>query len=167
MIKELKVFDISDIPQFLEDLSDIDDKFLLQMAGSGYSLPLTTDQIVRDILSDDHLIFKFVDDEENRVIGYCQLTKIEWKLNTASIGRVVIKNDFRNQGYSSKMLNGLMDYARHELNIKTLYLRVFDFNIPALKCYNKLGFNEANSEKIYYTQVDETWNCITMKKNLA
>ena len=166
MIKELKEFTISDIPEFLEELKNIDDKFLLQMAGSSYSLPLTTDQIVRDLLSDDHLIFKFVNDEDNRVIGYCQLTRIVWKSQIASIGRVLIKNDFRNKGYSSKMLSGLMDYAKKELNIKTLLLRVFDFNTPALKCYKKLGFKEANTEKIYYTQIDETWNCINMRKIL-
>lgn len=163
-MEELKELKICDIPSLIEDLKKIDDDFLNEMIKKGFTLPLTTDQITKDILSDDHYLFKFVN--ENRIIGYCQLTRIELKSKMASIGRVVIKEDFRNKGYSSKMIKKLMNYAKNELNIKTLYLRVFDFNNPDFKSYKNLGFKEANSEKFYYTEVDKTWNCITMKKNL-
>ncbi len=165
-MEELKEFKKEDIPDYLNELRETDPKFLLQMAGSGYTFPLTSDQIEKDIKNSNHLLFKFVKNPESLILGYCQLTKINWKSQSASIGRVLINKNHLKQGYCFKMIYQLIHHCKNELNFNKLYLRVFDFNKPAISCYEKLGFIEVKREVTYYQQIYESWNSITMEKEI-
>lgn len=163
---QFEIFTAADIPDFLSWFKNADARFLLQFAGSGYSYPLTADQINENIISNNHLLFKALE-ESDRIIGHCQLTKIDMDTESASIGRVLIHSDFRGNGYGSLMLEDLIQYAKGVIGLKTLSLRVFDFNIPAFSCYQKLGFVESKREEKYFDVIDETWTCITMDKILG
>lgn len=165
VLPKLKEFTIDDIPSLLHELRGTDSRFLIQYAGSGYSHPITSNQIVHNIEDDNHLLFKFVSDSNNTTLGYCQLTRINWHDKYASIGRVLIKEEFRGQGLSYPMLEQLIDYANQELKLEKLILRVFDFNSPAKKCYTKLGFKEIQNEDVFFKDIEETWNCITMERS--
>ncbi|MBA7498003.1 hypothetical protein ES704_00737 [subsurface metagenome] len=81
---------------------------------------------------------------------------------SASIGRVLIKQDNRGLGYGYAMLKELINYATNVLQLKQLNLRVFDFNKSALRCYSKLGFVELKRENIFYREINKEWCCIAM-----
>lgn len=158
-------FNKNDIPQFINELRNTDSRFLIQFAGKGYRYPITFDQVNENLEDENYLLFKFISDS-GQIIGYCQLTRINWIEKCCSIGRVLINDNFKGHGYSYLMLEQLILHARNDLKFKKLSLRVFDFNIPARKCYTKLGFTIIKSENAYFENIDETWECITMEREL-
>lgn len=162
----LKEFTEDDIPTLLLKLRDVDSRFLIQLAGKGYKYPLTSKQILQNVEDKNHLLFKFVSDSDEVVLGYCQITKINWKDRCGSIGRVLVNEEYRGQGLSYLMLEQLIQYVNQELKFEKLVLRVFDFNTPAKKCYVKLGFSDIKTEEVYFEEIGESWNCITMEKHL-
>jgi RimJ/RimL family protein N-acetyltransferase len=161
---ELITFTEDQIPKFIKRVNSYNADFLVQFAGTGYSYPLTTDQLKSDMRNKNHLLFNFT--VKSKIIGHCQLTRINIENLTASVGRVLIYSEKRGKGYSSLMLKHLVKYSQEVIGLKKLTLRVFDFNIPAINCYQNLGFTEIIREEIFYDTLNETWNCITMEKSI-
>jgi RimJ/RimL family protein N-acetyltransferase len=166
-MKKLLVFTIDDISDFINEVNRKDKSFLLQFAGAGYTYPLTSDQLKINLEDRSFRLFKFTNTSDNTTLGYCQLTRIDLEKKKASIGRVLICDEFRGKGYSLLMIEQLLSYAKTLLGPGKLSLRVFDFNKPALQCYLKLGFQEVFREEKYFEIIDESWNCITMERQLS
>ncbi|MGL1892811.1 MAG: GNAT family N-acetyltransferase [Spirochaetaceae bacterium] len=162
---KLKLFKQTDIQEFLGLISNIDEKFLLQFAGPRYSFPLDETQLKDSLNDPTYILFKAIN-EDDKMVGHCQLMRIDLINKTASIGRVFVANKKQGLGYGTKMLKLLLDYAKNELDLERLSLRVFDFNVWAIKCYIKLGFIEVNAETFEAIKFNEKWECITMNYNL-
>lgn len=65
------------------------------------------------------------------------------------INNVVIDSDYRGKGLSVKLMEALLEYGRSKgINDYTLEVRVS--NTPALKLYEKLGFESAGIRKNFY-----------------
>jgi RimJ/RimL family protein N-acetyltransferase len=160
---------------FTEDDIDLliswipDRRFLLQFAGPRYSFPLSKEQLLAEIedmrTTMNKLLFKAVDEKGNSV-GHIQLLKIDRNNGSAYAGGVLIgEKNKRGNGLGFLMVTALIKKAFHELHLKTLSLNVFDFNIPAIRCYEKAGFKEVTRKEAKLPGFNETWYRITMKLN--
>jgi len=158
----LDLFTQADIPEFLSWLKDTDEDFLVQFAGTNYRYPLDENQLEQTLQNDDTIMFKALDADGN-MIGHCQLLRVDKILQSASIGRVLVRPERRDNGHGKAMVRALMDYAVKELKIRKLILRVFDFNESAIRCYTHLGFVEIAREAVYYPVIHKTWYRITME----
>lgn len=152
-----------DIPVVLQWLKGTDERFLYQFAGPKYHFPLNEEQLVQTINTDDYLPFKVVEGKSGEVVGHCQFMRVDKKTSSASIGRLLINPEYRGRGYGAQMIQEMINYAKSELNVRTLFLRVFDFNKSAIKCYEKMGFIKQETESVEVKKFDEEWKCISMK----
>ena len=60
------------------------------------------------------------------------------------------------------MLNLALQYAFHITGAEAVQLNVFDENISAKKCYEKVGFVERNIDRNAFAYKDEQWSRCNM-----
>lgn len=64
------------------------------------------------------------------------------------------------------MIKKLLSYAKQELGLQEVSLKVFDFNISAIRCYERLGFIAYDKETLDIPNLNERWELISMRIEL-
>lgn len=95
----------------------------------------------------------------DKVVGFAGIIPV---LDEADISNIVVNKNFRKQKIGSQLLEELLKLAS-SMNIKTINLEVRKSNIPAIKLYEKYGFEVCGTRKNYYNNVEDA---ILMRKNL-
>lgn len=95
----------------------------------------------------------------NVIVGFAGIIPI---IDEADVSNIVVHKDYRNQKVGSYLLKKLIDLAT-SLDLKTINLEVRESNIPAIKLYEKFGFEVCGLRKKYY---ENTENAILMRKSL-
>ena len=72
---------------------------------------------------------------------------------SAHMCRLIVSNESKSKGIGSAFLHELCKTCFFEMGLSRLTLRVFCFNIGALRCYEKCGFL-ATSYAVSYTHLD-------------
>ena len=140
----LKYFVETDIPQLMGWIDN--PEFLLQWAGMSMKYPLNTEQLKQyiNMANDEHsdvLAYKAVHCESGRTIGHISLGNINRENGTARMCRVLIgDNSMHGKGMGQQMVDEVLKIAFSKLNLHKVSLAVFDFNLPAFKLYEKIGF---------------------------
>lgn len=133
---------------------------LIQFAGPAFTFPLTKDQLDIYLENLNTNAFKVIEITSNRTIGHCEiyLTKTSAKLCRILIG----DKSFRGKGLGLHIVNRLIEKCFKEFNYSIVELNVYDWNIGAIKCYEKAGF-VVNPEKSKTIKVNnKTWTSINM-----
>lgn len=78
--------------------------------------------------------------EDNRFIGGCGINGVDWKNSVVTIGIFIGDKNYRGKGYGTDSMNVLVSFIFLQMNINKIRLTVFSFNMPAIKCYEKIGF---------------------------
>lgn len=128
MIKE-------DIRQIL-DWNEPTKEFLTQW--SNFTYPLTEEQYVERMESMDFKVFAI--EQDDTLIGTVQIFSIDYTNKTAYIGCYLLNPNLRGQGLGADALKQLTEYAFSDLELEKVILAVWDYNIGAQKCYEKVGF---------------------------
>jgi RimJ/RimL family protein N-acetyltransferase len=74
------------------------------------------------------------------MIGFIALDSILWTSRVAWLAIGIGEPAYRGQGYGGEALGLLQRFAFHELNLHRLQLTVFSYNAPAIRLYERLGF---------------------------
>ena len=141
---DLKYFQKEDIPQLIEWIDTPD--FLLQWAGLSMSFPLDRLQLEKYLENANHaqaevLAYKVVLSETGNTIGHISLGNINRANGTARMCRVLIGDSkMQGKGIGKAMVNEILKIAFNQLQLHKVSLAVFDFNISAIKLYEKQGF---------------------------
>ncbi|HEY8392959.1 MAG TPA: GNAT family N-acetyltransferase [Capillibacterium sp.] len=91
--------------------------------------------------SKENLLFA-LEDEDGRLIGDLELAHICWRGREAELRIRIGEKNYWNKGYGTSALHQITRYAFTVLNLDRLYLRVYTFNLRAIKCYQKIGFKK-------------------------
>ena len=75
---------------------------------------------------------------------------------------VIVDKEKRGNGYGKEMLNLAVQYAFQITGSTTVQLNVFNENIAAKQCYEKVGFVERNIDKDVFSYKDELWSRCNM-----
>jgi RimJ/RimL family protein N-acetyltransferase len=75
-------------------------------------------------------------------IGSTGFNELDWRVRAAELGIMIGDKKFWSQGYGADTVRTLVNFGFKELNLNRIYLRVFDFNRRAIRCYTKVGFVE-------------------------
>ncbi|MCM3567255.1 GNAT family N-acetyltransferase [Neobacillus mesonae] len=159
---ELKYFERSDFQQLIHWVES--PEFLLQWSGPAFEYPLTESQLEKYIMNANHdnsdtLIFKVVDDETGNVVGHISLGRIDRKHRSARVGKVLVGDEnARGKGIGRQMINEILKIAFDELHMHRVSLGVFDFNTPAIACYEKAGFVKEGLLRDSSKIGDDYWN---------
>ncbi|MDR1914442.1 MAG: GNAT family N-acetyltransferase [Clostridiales bacterium] len=143
MYLDILPIQLEDISAILNWNADTNADFLLQWAGRGYLFPLDFNQIAHRINSDKYSsVFKIVltDGGHETMIGTVELNHTRRSRRSAMVCRYLIAPNFQGMGYGTLALMLLVKKAFIEWGYKTLRLRVFEYNTPAVHCYEKVGF---------------------------
>jgi RimJ/RimL family protein N-acetyltransferase len=84
--------------------------------------------------------FAIVRKEDDRLIGAASLHNTRWKDRSSSFGLLIGDTECRGHGYGTEATLLALHYAFVTLNLNRVELGVYDFNKPAIRVYEKLGF---------------------------
>jgi RimJ/RimL family protein N-acetyltransferase len=73
-------------------------------------------------------------------VGVCGLMNLDWPHRQAELGIFIGDGSFRGAGYGAESVRTLVRWSFRTLNLNRVYLRVFEDNAPAIRCYEKVGF---------------------------
>ena len=144
MIK-LEYFNKEDFQQLINWVSD--EHLMTNWAGSLFNFPLTEEKLewyidnTNDPETSDALIYKAIDLDNGNIVGHVSLGGISRKNNAARISRVLVGNTAeRGKGICTGMIKAVCKIGFEELMLHRISLGVYDFNTPAIRCYQKCGF---------------------------
>ena len=103
------------------------------------------------------LIYKVLD--SNTIIGHISLGKIDLNNRSARIGKVLVGNqNTRGKGVGQQMILSILEIAFEQMGLHRVSLGVFDFNAPAIRCYEKAGFTKEGLLLDARKYGDEYWS---------
>ena len=151
----LRAMDNSDLMK-LQDYSN--DYTVMRSASGGILYPSTVEDAARAMQNNTSYTsgeyqFALETKEDRRLIGQCGFVKVNWKNRTGEIAILIGEKDYRNKGYGADAIGVLCQFGFKEMNLHKIKASVFDFNLPALRCYEKCGFErEGILEKEIYRE---------------
>jgi len=156
----LEPFDREDFERLINWVDN--EEILVQFGGPIFSFPLTIKQLEEYKNDKQRLSFKVVDQSSKIIIGHAELFPSDDN-KTMKVCRILIgdkKN--RGQGFGQEIINELLKISFLKLDKEKAELNVYDWNISAIKCYEKAGFiiNPGKTSKLEVK--GNIWTAINM-----
>ena len=136
----LETFALGDIDRLLSWVEPTE-AFLIQWAGTTFTYPLDREQLTAHVEaanSDTHLLTA-VDDATDESVAHLEL----WTNKLHGLGRlsrILISPQHRGRGLCRPITNAALSLAFDHLGLRRVELSVFEFNAPAIRCYEAVGF---------------------------
>ena len=158
---ELKIFSNSDYDRLI---NWIDSEHLMHVfSAKAFSFPITHSQLNEYISHPNRVVYKVIDKNSKEIIGHAELNSINKTNKSARICRLLVGNSTdRNKGYGSLIINELIRIGFNEMNLHRIDLGVYDFNVNAIKCYQKCGFEVEGLLKENTKIGNEYWSTYNM-----
>ena len=81
-------------------------------------------------------------DDSGRFIGDIELENVTWRAGEAELRIAIGDKSCWNRGYGTEALREIAQFAFAHLRLQSLYLRVSDKNLRAIRSYQKAGFRK-------------------------
>lgn len=100
-------------------------------------------------------------DENGKLLGYLDFMIT---FNSATIDRICVSKDYRNQGVASKLLDKMVEVCKKQKDvIEFITLEVRTSNTQAINLYSKLGWQKIVIKPKYY---DDGEDALYMMRNI-
>lgn len=106
-------------------------QYMLREYISSQRCDLTADGQIRLVVCNE--------DDKETVIGLADIFNFDARHRRAEVG-IIIDANYRNQGYATKAVNELTEYARHTCLIDQLYAYVASGNDTSVKVFENCGY---------------------------
>ncbi|MEO7311430.1 MAG: GNAT family protein [Chitinophagaceae bacterium] len=142
-------------------ISWVDSKeLLMQFAGPSFEFPLTPEQLDRHLENNERQVFRVVNAESGNHIGHAEIFLTE---TSAYLSRILVaKKEDRGTGLGLAIVNQLLQIIFSTTDKNKAELNVFDWNLAAIRCYEKAGFTIHPSKRSERYINSETWVAINM-----
>lgn len=87
-------------------------------------------------------IFAIQGKNENQIMGIIGNKNFDVYNRNTEIYVYIGEKENQGNGYGRDAVNTFTEFCFRQLNLHKVYLKVFDYNINAIKCYEKCGFYE-------------------------
>jgi RimJ/RimL family protein N-acetyltransferase len=167
---ELRPFTIADFDKLIDWSPS--PEFLLQWTGSGFSFPLTRDQLAQHLESasgpeSTSLLYTAWRVQDDEPVGHGEILKIDRENLSGWIARVLVgPPGLRGEGLGGSIVRGLVKIGFGELELNRLDLNVFEFNRSAIRCYERVGFQHERTLPDARKQGEAGWNVRVMTLSL-
>ena len=74
------------------------------------------------------------------LVGFVVLFNFKWGNQSAEMAIGIGDPSYRGKGYGQDALKLILNYGFNELNLHRISLTVMDYNTPAIKAYERVGF---------------------------
>lgn len=129
------------LPLYTRWMNDFDTSSRLLM----FPRPYTTEQEAAwfaQAASAEHPTFTIHERATWQPIGNCGIHAIDWVNRRTEVGIMLGEPSARGQGYGTEAMRLLLDHAFTVLNLHSVMLSVYGYNLPAQRSYAKVGFKE-------------------------
>lgn len=99
---------------------------------------------------------------EGRHVGNVGLKDICWQTLTAECFIEIGEANYRGHGLGQMALKKLLQRAFFKLNLIKIDLDVLEFNFPAIKIYDRLGFMVQGQSAWHYDEFGQYWRVLRM-----
>jgi len=83
-----------------------------------------------------------IEDKEGRIIGEIEIDHIRWKEKQAELFMYIGEENLWGKGYGFDALTVFINYIFNMKGFNNIYLRVYEHNKRAIRCYEKCGFKK-------------------------
>lgn len=101
-------------------------------------------QWVKNQLDKNAICFSMIEKKSSEYIGNIEIMEI--KNNIGELG-ISITKDKQNKHYGYESIKAIIKYGSEKLNLQGMDLNVYDTNLRAIHCYEKVGFIKAGEGK--------------------
>ena len=156
---ELTPFEISDFDKLISWIDS--EEMLMQFSGPAFTFPLTNGQLKINLEDKNRFAYRVVDLSTKSMIGYSEIYLSD--KTSALLGRIIIGDpEFRGKGFGQQIVKNLLEISFNQFEIEKAELNVFDWNISAIRCYEKAGF-VTNPNKTYTRKINGVaWTAVNM-----
>ncbi len=108
-------------------------------------LPRSADELKKRMKPSENeikseFLFEIHYKSENKPIGTCEITDINWYNRTAELGIIIGESLLWGRNIGTEVINLLNEYAFNELNMRKLYVYIFSPNVGSWSCAEKCGY---------------------------
>ncbi len=138
----LRAIERDDIPLFLEWLNDAE---VIRGLTILYPMGLEDenswfDKMLQLPLEEHPLMIETREGKGWKAIGNCSFMNIDWRNANAELGIMIGEKQYWDKGMGTETIQLMLKVAFEALNLHRVWLRVFEDNQRALRCYEKVGF---------------------------
>ncbi|MBC7333862.1 MAG: GNAT family N-acetyltransferase [Actinobacteria bacterium] len=109
------------------------------------------------------IVFAIETKDEHIHIGNCGLHKINWIQKSCELGIVIGEKNFWNKGYGSDAIRSVVSFAFNRLGISRIRLNVYQYNVRAIRAYEKCGFKKIKTLKNDHLYEGKYWDTFVME----
>ena len=99
-------------------------------------------------------------DHEDRLLGDIQLADIDWRDRTASLGGSLSLEIYRGHGYGTDAALAILRYGFQELGLYRVEAETADYNLPARRVLEKVGFREEGRRRQKLYRAGRRWDSL-------
>jgi RimJ/RimL family protein N-acetyltransferase len=88
----------------------------------------------------DCMLFAIRRLDAGNILGYVMIEDVLWNQRVTFFSMAIGDPAERNQGYGTEALELMLGFAFHELNLYRVQLTVFEYNLGAIRAYERVGF---------------------------
>ncbi len=102
--------------------------------------------------------FAIVTKGSNKMIGTIKLDSWDKSAQNMELGIMIGDTNFHGKGYGEEACKLLLNFGFNELNLKKIWLAVYESNLPAICLYEKLGFRVEGIQRKHIRKQDKLYD---------
>ncbi len=150
----LRAIERSDLPFFVNWLNDpqVREGLSIFLPLSNYGEERWFEMTMQTPAEEHPLIIEVKKDNQWIAIGDISLRNLDWRNRSAELGILIGEKCYWDQGYGTEALNLFLLHCFETLNLRRIFLQVFEDNPRAIHVYQKCGFVQEGilREAVYY-----------------
>lgn len=103
-------------------------------------------KILERMMSEEEAFLIYLRDGE-KPIGFGGLSGLNLYNRTAELSITIGEANYRGRGYGGETVKLLLKHGFVNLNLESIYLSVYEYNAPAIRLYEKVGFRLAGKRR--------------------
>ncbi|RMF56945.1 MAG: N-acetyltransferase [Calditrichaeota bacterium] len=166
MVVELHPFQQEDIPRLVSWIDN--EPLLVQWSGNTFQFPFTIEQyseyferVIKTPLP--NYIWKGIERNSGEPVGHIELCEVNLERKTGKLARVLVPPQFQGKGVATQMITQVLNIAFMKFGLDTITLNVVIFNLPAIACYKKVGFQIVKTENDRIKIGGKSWSSYRME----
>ena len=161
----LRPFSPTDFPRLIQAIDS--PRLLVQWGGpSQFTFPLNETQLAKYLATGagTHARARLYTacDALGNAVGHIELGVIDMQNATAAVCRVLVFPAARRRGVCTPMIGRLLEIGFGEMGLRRIELRVYAFNTPAIRCYERAGFVREGVLRQAQRVGHELWDLVVM-----
>lgn len=128
----------------IRDMQIDDLEQVMPIETENFSVPWTKTGFFSFLIREDAIFLVAEDDQE--ILGYCGVLTV---LDEGDITNVAVRKDRQGEGIGKLLVQELIKKAS-DAGVTTIHLEVRESNTPAIRLYEKLGFERLGVRRNYY-----------------